>query len=51
MIVRLENKPDIVKDFDDEKPENNSEKKSEELAEEDKEQLDKEIVEEDKEVE
>ncbi len=52
MIVRLEEKPDVVKDFVDEKPENNSEKKSEGLAEEkeeNKEQLEKEIVEEDKE--
>ena len=45
MIVRLEEKPDVVKDFGDEKLENNPEKKSEELVEE------KEIVEEDKEVE
>ena len=37
MIVRLEKKPDFVKDFGDEKPENNSEKKSEELVEENKE--------------
>ena len=54
MIVRLEEKPDVVKDLDDEKLENNSEKKPEELAEEkqeNKEQLEKEIVEEDKEVE
>ena len=51
MIVRLEEKPDFVKDFGDEKPENNSEKKSEELVEENKEQLEKKIVEEDKEVE
>ena len=51
MIVRLEEKPDVVTDFDDEKPENNSEKKSEDLVEKDKEQLEKEIVEEDKEVE
>ena len=54
MIVRLEEKPDVVKDFVDEKPENNSEKKSEGLAEEkeeNKEQLEKEIVEEDKETE
>ena len=51
MIVRLEEKPDVVKGFDDEKPENNSEKKSEDLVEKDKEQLEKEIVEEDKEVE
>ena len=51
MIVRLEEKPDVVKDFGDEKPENNSEKKSEELVEENKEQLEKKIVEEDKEVE
>ena len=51
MIVRLEEKPDIVKDFGDEKPENNSEKKSKELVEENKEQLEKKIVEEDKEVE
>ena len=54
MIVRLEEKPDVVKDFGDEKLENSSEKKPEELAEgkeENKEQLKKEIVEEDKEVE
>ena len=51
MIVRLEEKPDVVKDLDDEKPENNSEDKSEDLVEKDKEQLEKEIVEEDKEVE
>ena len=54
MIVRLEEKPDFVKGFDDEKPEkpeNNSEKKSEDLVEKDKEQSEKEIVEEDKEVE
>ena len=51
MIVRLEEKPDIVKDFGDEKTENNSEKKSEELVGENKEQLEKEIVEEEKEVE
>jgi len=54
MIVRLEEKPDVVKDFGDEKLENNPEKKPEELAEEkeeNKEQLEKEIVEEDKEVE
>ena len=54
MIVRLEEKPDVVKDFGDEKLENNSEKKPEELAEkkeENKEQLKKEIVEEDKETE
>ena len=37
--------------FGDEKPENNSEKKSEELVEENKEQLEKKIVDEDKEVE
>ena len=52
MIVRLEEKPDAVKDFGDEKLENNSEKKPEELneeKEENKEQLEKEIVEEDKE--
>jgi len=52
MIVRLEGKPDAVKDFGDEKLENNSEKKLEELAEEkeeNKEQSEKEIVEEDKE--
>ena len=42
MIVKLEEKPDIVKGFEDEKLENNSEKKSEDLVE-------KEIVEEDKE--
>ena len=54
MIVRLEEKPDVVKDFGDEKLENNPEKKSEEQTvekEENKEQLEKEIVEEDKEVE
>ena len=54
MIVRLEEKPDIVKDFEEEKLENNPEKKSEEPTgekEENKEQLEKEIVEEDKEVE
>ena len=45
MIVRLEEKPDLVKDFGDEKLENNSEKKPEEQAEE------KEIVQEDKETE
>ena len=52
MIVRLEEKPDAVKDFGDEKLENNSEKKPKELnekKEENKEQLEKEIVEEDKE--
>jgi len=52
MIVRLEEKPDAVKDFGDEKLGNNSEKKPEELneeKEENKEQLEKEIVEEDKE--
>ena len=54
MIVRLEEKPDVVKDFDDEKLENNPEKKPEELAEEkeeNKKQIEKEIVEEDKEIE
>ena len=54
MIVRLEEKPDVVKDFGDEKLENNPEKKPVELAEEkeeNKEQLEKEIVEEDKETE
>ena len=54
MIVRLQEKPDVVKDFGDEKLENNSEKKSEQLAEvkeENEEQLEKEIVKEDKEVE
>ena len=53
MIVRLEEKPDVVKDFGDEKLENNSEKKSEQLAvekEENKKQLEEEIVEEEKEV-
>ena len=47
MVVRLQEKPDVVKDFDDEKQEDKSEKKSEE----NKEQLEKEIVEKDKEVE
>ena len=54
MIVRLDEKPDVVKGFGDEKLENNSEKKPEELAkekEENKEQLEKEIVEENKETE
>ncbi len=54
MIVRLEEKPDVFKDFGDEKIENNTEKKSEELVEgkeRNKEQLEKEIVEEDKETE
>ena len=54
MVVRLEEKPDVVKDFGDEKLENNSEKKPEEQAEEkeeNKEQIEKEIVEEDKETE
>ena len=54
MIVRLEEKPDVVKDFGDEKLESSPEKKPEELAEEkeeNKDQLEKEIVEEDKEVE
>jgi hypothetical protein len=54
MIVRLEEKPDVIKDFGDEKLENNPEKKPVELAEEkeeNKEQLEKEIVEEDKETE
>ena len=54
MIVRLEEKPDVFKDFGDEKIEDNTEKKSEELVEGkegNKEQLEKEIVEEDKETE
>ena len=54
MVVRLEEKPDVVKDFGDEKLENSSEKKSEQLAvekEENKKQLEEEIVEEEKEVE
>ena len=54
MIVRLEEKPDVVKDFSDEKLENNSEKTPQELVEEkeeNKEQSEKEIVEEDKETE
>ena len=51
MIVKLEEKPDIVKEFSDEKLEKDSEKKSEEKKEEDKEQSEREIVEEDKEVE
>ena len=54
MIVRLDKKPDIVKDFGDEKTENNTEKKLEEIAEkkeDSKDQLEKEIVKENKEVE
>ena len=47
MIVKLEEKPDVVNEFDDEELENNLEKKSEE---ENKDQSEKEIVEEDKEV-
>ena len=50
MIVRLEEKPDVVKDFGDEKLENNPEKKSEE-KENKKKELEKELIEEDKEVE
>tara|TARA_Y100000591_G_scaffold240424_1_gene211063 strand:+ start:689 stop:1120 length:432 start_codon:yes stop_codon:yes gene_type:complete len=53
MIVRLEEKPDVVKDFGDEKEGDNPEKKSEKVAvekEDSKEQTEKEIVEEDKEV-
>ena len=52
MIVRLEEKPDVVEDFVDETLENTSEKKSEEIAEEkekNKKKLEKEIVKEDKE--
>ncbi len=49
MIIKLEEKPDIVKEFGDEKLENDPEKKSEE-KEELNEQSKKEIVEEDKEV-
>ena len=54
MIVKLEEKPDVVKDFDDEKSENKAEKKSDEIAEkkgDSKDQLEKEIAEENKEVE
>ena len=50
MIVRLEEKPDVVKDFGDEKLENNPENKSEE-KENKKKELEKELIEEDKEVE
>ena len=54
MIVKLEEKPDVVKDFDDEKSENKTERKSDEIAEkkgDSKDQLEKEIAEENKEVE
>tara|TARA_Y100001958_G_C20684720_1_gene197912 strand:+ start:37 stop:468 length:432 start_codon:yes stop_codon:yes gene_type:complete len=54
MIVRLDEKPDIVKNLGDEKSEDNSEQKSEKLGNEKeikKDQLEKEIVVEDKEVE
>ena len=54
MIVRLEEKPDVAKDFGDEKLENTSEIKLEEITEEkeeNKEQSEKEIVQEDKETE
>ena len=50
MVVKLEEKPDIVKEFGDEKLENGSEKKLEEEKKENKEQSEK-IVEKDKEVE
>ena len=46
MIVKLEERPDVVKEFGDEKLENENEKKSEEK----KELSEKEVVEEDKEV-
>ena len=54
MIVRLEEKPDVVKDFSDEKLENSTEKKSEELLEEkqeNNEQSEEKIVEKNKEAE
>jgi len=54
MIVKLEVKPDVIKDIPDEKTENDSEKKTEDFAEAEedkKDNLDKEIVEENKEVE
>tara|TARA_B100002019_G_C20861408_1_gene399488 strand:- start:131 stop:484 length:354 start_codon:yes stop_codon:yes gene_type:complete len=46
MIVKLEEKPDVVKEFGDEKLENDHEKNSEEDKEENKEHTEKEIVEE-----
>ena len=49
MVVKLEEKPDIVKDFEDEKSENNLEQKSKEIVEEkdNKDDLKEEIVEKD----
>ena len=54
MIVRLEEKPDVFKNLDDEKSEENSKQKLEksgDIKEIKKDQLEKEIVVEDKEVE
>ena len=51
MVVKLEEKPEIVKEFSDQKLENSPEKKLEDEKEENKNQSEKEIVEDDKEVE
>ena len=51
MVVKLEEKPEIVKEFSDQKLENGPEKKLEDEKEENKNQSEKEIVEDDKEVE
>ncbi len=53
MIVKLDERPDVVKEFGDEKLENENEKKSEEKKEkkENKELLENEVVEENKELE
>ena len=51
MVVKLEEKPEIVKEFSDQKLENSPEKKLEDEKEENKNQSEKEIAKEDKEVE
>ena len=51
MVVKLEEKPEIVKEFGDQKLENGPEKKLEDEKEENKNQSEKVIAEEDKEVE
>ena len=51
MVVKLEERPEIVKEFGDQKLENSPEKKIEDEKEENKNQSEKEIAKEDKEVE
>ena len=51
MVVKLEERPEIVKEFGDQKLENSPEKKLEDEKEENKNQSEKEIAKEDKEVE